>query len=526
MERICVLWGDNPGGDCIKRDLAILIFLSFAVRLYLYLTLGTILGSDVGRFAIITHAWFLKGQITPNLQPYDMATGFFYFPGALLLMWFFENFGIDSISTVTFFSFLLSFIGTLVFYKIARLFLNEREAIGAYFFYSFLFDFVFTFNFYGIFTSGVAWFFFLIAMWQSLEFILKKNGNYLLLISSMVLAVLCHGYSVLDIIAFSLAVLIWDFVEHGKFDVAIELYKKYAVATLVGIIVYAPFFMSFGSYFPLARYPENTSDLFAFSAGREALNIIDQIRIIFFTSYVGTIESPILYVAFALTVYSIPQFLKDKKALIIFLFIVTAVFSFCIFDELNLLRITALLWIPYALVMGKYFNNMKYNALLLVLLFLVPSPGILYSINAVYNHPDRFIPLIDFQPFNKAMGWIRGNTPLNSTFIMDGGGAGCTGASASYGERIFPLTSRKIFYFTDYCFADYNRSEYEKRVDIYRRISINPDDEGALNQLHLYNVTYVFIGKWKVGFDYPYFARSQNYELVYNDSGINIFKVR
>jgi len=509
-----------------KKEFAFFVLLALLVRVLLYFDLGTILGADVGRFAIISHTWFLKGEITPNLQPYDMATGFFYFPGTLFLMWFFENFGINPIATITFFSFLFSFVGTLVFYKIARLFLNEKEAVGAYFFYAFVFDFVFTFNLYGVFTSGFAWFFFLIFMWQSLEFILGKNGNYLLLVASAVLAVLCHGYAVFDIAVFSLAVLVWDYVEHGNLGITFELYKKYAVATLVGIILYSPFLMVFGSFFPLARYPENLSDLFAFSIGREAMNIVDRMRVVFFTSYVGTIESPLLYIGFALTAYSIPQFLKGDKALIIFLFIFIAVFSFCIFNELNLLRITSFLWIPYALVMGKYFNNVRYNTLLLALLLVVPSPSILYSINAVHNYPDRFIPLIDFKPFNKAMDWIKINTPQNSTFLIDGGGSGCTGASASYGERIFPLTSRKVFYFTDYCFADYDRNEFEKRVEIYRRISINPDDEWALDQLHLYSVNYVFIGKWKVGFDYPYFARSKNYELVYNDSGINIYKIR
>ena len=134
--------------------------------------------------------------------------------------------------------------------------------------------------------------------------------------------------------------------------------------------------------------------------------------------------------------------------------------------------------------------------------------------------------MVDFKDFHKAMDFIKEEVPENATFLIDGGGCGCMGASASYGERIFPLTSRKIFYFTNYCWAKYDRDEYFKRVDLYRRIGIEPDDTEALEELKNYNVTHVFVGSKSVGF-HPYpFAHSKNYEMIYNESGFQIFKIR
>jgi len=136
------------------------------------------------------------------------------------------------------------------------------------------------------------------------------------------------------------------------------------------------------------------------------------------------------------------------------------------------------------------------------------------------------VPWVVWSEHSNAMNFIKDNTSLESIFLVDGGGSGCIGSGSSYGERIFPLTSRRIFYFTNYCWADYNKTEYRRRVDIYRRISIDPDDSEALAELKGYNVTHVFIGPGHVGLDPVLFSNSTNYELVYDEDNFQIFEVK
>jgi hypothetical protein len=510
----------------MRKDLLFLIVLALLVRICLYSLIDwTTLGADVGRFAIISHTWYLKGEITPNLQPYDMATGFLYFPLGLILLYLSE-FITNPILATTAISITISFLGTLVFYKIARIFLDEQKAVGAYFWWAFLFDFVFTYAFFGVFTTALAMFFFLIFAWQSLEFYFGKEFNKWILTASIAGALLSHGYILLFMAVFSLALAGWEYVEKGNIHTSFSLGKLCSIGILLTALLYIPWAFVFGKYYDNVTSVQNISDLFAFAERRETFDLLTRFRVIFGTSYIGAMESAWLYLGFLAGAYGLfTGFLKDRKVVLLYLSVMTVFASVSIFNDMNLLRVCSLLWLPYAIFVGYFFNDTLFNLFMLVPLFLMQSPSILFMTNTILNYPERVVPYVNFVEFNRMVGWIKQNTSINSTFLIDGGGSGCTGASANYGERLFPLTDRRIFYFTDYCWAEYNTTEYEKRVDIYRRISINPDDKEALQELKDYGVNYVFVGDRPVGFNRTLFEESENYELEYNQSNLEIFKV-
>jgi len=137
-----------------------------------------------------------------------------------------------------------------------------------------------------------------------------------------------------------------------------------------------------------------------------------------------------------------------------------------------------------------------------------------------------FFPWIVWSHHKEAMDFIKENVPENAVILMDGGGSGCFGANPSAGERIFPLTSRKVFYFTNYCWAKYDREEYAKRVDLYRRIAIDPDDSETLQKLKEYGVSHVFIGPNDVGLKLRLFQESSKYRLMYDENDYKIFEIK
>jgi len=506
-----------------RLNLALILLLSLIVRAYLFLDLGSILGADAGRFAIISHAWYLKG-ITPDLRPYDMTNGFFYFPSVFLLPLMFEYLGVNSITTVTFFSFLFSFLGILVFYKVARIFLNKEQSIGATFFYSFVFDIVLIFNLFGVFPYGFASFFFLLAVWFISKFYFSEisKKDYMMLFLGIFGIFSFHWYLFIPLGLFFLSCFTHRFVEKGLLKKS--LYLVIIVAVFLGLtaLIYYPYLKIFWKYKGISGRPENLSDLLTFQIGRMRFNFYDKFSTIFFMSYIGSMYSSVLLVAFIFSLIFMRDFWKDDRRIwILFLFLI-GVHAFTVFYELNMLRVTSFIWLPYSLVLGYKINKPWMFSILLPILFFVQSPSILYLINALHYHQEIFVPFIDFHRFNRAMDFIREEIPENATFLIDGGGAGCTGASASYGERIFPLTSRKIFYFTNYCWANYSREEFKKRVDLYRRVSINASC--CVDELKSYNVTHVFIGEKWVGFDPKYFNNS-NYELIYDEDEYKIYRI-
>jgi len=505
--------------------LIFLIVLSLAVRVYLFLDLGAILGADVGRMAIISHTWFLKGEITPDLRPYDMANGFFYFPGVFLLPLMFEYLGVDSITTVTFFSFLFSFLGILVFYKIARIFLNEKQSIGATFFYSFVFDIILIFNLFGVFPYGFASFFFLLTVWFISKFYFSEinKKDYPILFLGIFGVFSFHWYLFIPSALFIFSCFMYDFVQFNRIKNSLKLISIIIAFLFLVVLTYYPYLSKFWKFKDIPSKPVNTVDLLTFQATRLKYTWFEKFQAVFFMSYMGALYSSILIVSFLFFLFFSKEF-KGKKVVWLFFFIFVSIHSLTIFYELNLMRVTTFLWLPYSLVLGQKINKFYYFLILIPMFFFIQSPSIFYLIYSLKFKPELYTPLVNFHKFNRAMNFIREEIPENATFLIDGGGSGCTGTSASYGERIFPLTSRKIFYFTDYCWANYNRTEFEKRVDLYRRVSIN--SSCCMDELKDYNITHVFIGERWIALNPRHFENNINYELVYDENGNKIFKIK
>jgi len=169
------------------------------------------------------------------------------------------------------------------------------------------------------------------------------------------------------------------------------------------------------------------------------------------------------------------------------------------------------------------------NAFLMGLFYYIPSPTVSYYINVLKQTEidnKNIYPWVIWNDFYKAIGFIKTNTSSDSVFLIDSGGAGCFGSSSSYGDRIFPLTSRRPFYFTDYCWAVWDLDDYENRVNLYREISINPNNDTLINNLKEYNVTHVFIGPYDVGLNYTLFKNSKHYEEMFNENRFSIFKIK
>ena len=496
--------------------------LAILFRLWVYwITDFATLGADVGRMAIISHAWKLKGGVTTDLRPYDMANGFFYFPATLYLLYFFDLLGINPITAVAIFTFIFSIAGIYVFYKIARIFMDEDRAIASTFFYSLTFDFIWIYSFFGMFTFGWALLFFMISLYSALRLEEKLCWKWFLVnLLSTTACWLFHWFAIVGLCIAYFSIFLKQFITDLKTN-----WKYFLVllsSLLMGFGISIPAYLPFIKYIGITRVYENQFDLLTFAMDRLLITPLQKFQIIFFTSYVGTILSSILVVGFVLTLALAYKWILTKNAFPIYFFLLLGFFSYVFLGELNMLRLNSLMWITYAMAYGYFFNKHKLNLILIPILFLIPSPSFPYLINALYNQADIFVPFADFHKFNKAMAWINENTPINSTFLIDGGGSGCTGASASFGERIFPLTSRRIFYFTDYCWAIYDRDEFMRRVELYRKVSIDPSC--CIDELKEYGIDYIFIGERWVGLN-PRKFEEAGYELVYNESGYRIFKV-
>ncbi|MFH8039107.1 MAG: hypothetical protein QXJ14_03805, partial [Candidatus Aenigmatarchaeota archaeon] len=121
----------------------------------------TIVGADIGRFAIISHALFLKGHFETNLLPYDLAKKFFYFPLFVLIPPFFEILGIDAINFLSFLTFFFSSFFGLPIYLITKKLFDQEIALSSFLFSSILFNPLLNIGFFGVFPYAISTFFFL-----------------------------------------------------------------------------------------------------------------------------------------------------------------------------------------------------------------------------------------------------------------------------------------------------------------------------------------------------------------------------
>jgi len=517
----------------IKLDKTSKIFLFYiiiclSVYSYLFLETGTILGADAGRFAIISHIWYLKG-ITTDLRPYDMPSGFFYFPELILILSSMEHLGINPIDGTTILAFITSFLTNITFYFLAKKFIGRDKAVHAFFFYSMLFPITLNYAVFGTFNYAfsILWFY-VLAIFSYEIFFEEKNRTILLGLALLMLA-LFHIYIIFVLISFLFGLITYEFVNLRELKRTKKLIFSYSKAFIIAFILGIPFLMLFYDYIPVAFDKRNTIDLLSFTHTRQKeSNLYTMLKTIIISPQIGILYSSIYIIAFLFFVVTIKKFLFENKRLVILYFLIYIIFfNLCAFNDLNLQRTTSMVWIPYAMDFGLILTNPALNVATLPIFYFVQSPSPLYLINVFNptNGAKQVLPYVIWSDYMKAMDFIKEEVPLNSTFLIDSGGSGCTAVSSSYGERIFPITERKIFFFTNYCWAEYNRSDYSERVDLYRRVSINPDFD-VLEDIKKYNLTHVFIGPNDIGLKLEYFVNSTNYEMIYNESGFYIFKIK
>ncbi len=498
-----------------------LFALSFIVNFTLFLYHKSIIGADVGRFGIISHAIFLKGKFETNLTPYDMAEKFFYFPSIILFPPLFEVVGIDPITFLSFLTFFFSSLYGLPVYLIAKKLFNEEIAISSFLFSLFLFNPLLNIGFFGVFPYAIGLFFFLLLLY----FLLEKKKDILILYASLISIISFHAYPLVLLFPFLMSMFI---LNPSTFSFLIEA-KTWKLLPLF-LLFFFPYFLKTNNALFIPFQLENKLDIFMFSTFNRNLSLENLMKYILFSSPIGFNFSAVLIVGLLFFIFSMIKYYKSFNfgvKLLSLSFLFSFVILLILFNDMNFARSIWINWFFYSIGIGLILSDKKLNLLILLLIIftrLPPSPFSYFNLSPTYHQGQ--VPWIVWKSFYDAINFIKYNTSLNSTFLIDGGGAGCTGASASYGERIFPLTSRKIFYFSDYCWAEYDREEYRKRVDLYRNISINPNNQEIINILKReYGVTHVFIGPTDVGLNKNLFNNSTFYKLVYENDDFRIFEI-
>jgi len=511
----------------VNKLFAFYLIINIILRLFLWSEIKYIFGTDTGRFAEISHIFYLKGKITPDLRPYNMAYGFFYFLLPILMSTVLEYIGIDSITSMTFFVFLFSVLSCVVFYFIMKQFFDKKKAAHMFFFYSIAFDITLTFGIAGIYpyALSVLWFFLSIYFTNKIFFNHSKSWIYLGIV--FVLFSMTHTYLFFPLLCYIFSLITYELIKENSLSRTFFMFKNIAKSMIFPIFANIPVFLVFGKYFNLSFNAANKGLIMTASFYRENLSFFDRLFYIFSSSYT-LVSSVILVIGLIFFIISVLM-LRKKQIIWVFYTIYLFVHNFFVFNNLNMSRLVSALWLSYSIGMGSILTVPLLNAFLMGLFYYIPSPTVSYYINVLKQTEidnKNIYPWVIWNDFYKAIGFIKTNTSSDSVFLIDSGGAGCFGSSSSYGDRIFPLTSRRPFYFTDYCWAVWDLDDYENRVNLYREISINPNNDTLINNLKEYNVTHVFIGPYDVGLNYTLFKNSKHYEEMFNENRFSIFKIK
>lgn len=507
-----------------KERLVPILIISILIRIALLLKIHTIIGHDVGRFSIISHALILKDRITLDLRPYDDAQGFFYFPGAFIVPAILESIGFDPIFGVSVFLLLTSILGILAFYFLIVRMFDEKLASTATFFYAFLFDPILHLGVFGIFPNAIGIFFATLSLSAIYE-ILNKKSRDLWLYSLIFFGIYAfHLYAIFLPFIFLLALISEKILSDDLKAIKGALPEFFRIFFTV-FLLSAPHLLLSKDYLLISLRQDNIADLMMFAYERINLSPLEKVVYSIASTPLGGIISPISIAGFLFFILASPTLYRRRPSLLFF-FTYAFILSLLVISEFNLVRNVVLLWFIYPVAFSIFLKDWKVNFLILLLFFWIESQSPLFLLWYLRDDGPEGVPWVVSPSFFEVMEFIKSNVSEDAKFLIDGGGAGCTGASPSYGERIFPLTSRKIFFFTNYCWADYDKKKYEHRVEIYRMISINPDDENAFLQLKKHGVTHIYIGKKHVALKPELFLRSQKYELIYQKDGEYVFQVK
>jgi hypothetical protein len=512
----------------INQWFLLILTISAIFRLMIIYKIGSLIGTDIAKFATISHVMMLKQKITPDLRPYELAQSFFYFPFSFVLSLVIETIGIDSITSISYFSFFFNIIIIVAFYLFASKLLNQKKSLYATFFYSMFFDV--SLNYLmgrGVFTFAVSFLPIFLCMYLFLEYFDRKK-NIGLLFFTLAFLFFVHWYLTIILLAFLFSLILYEYLKDSSLHKSKMLFIDIIKIVPVIFVSSLPFLWLFGQNFLELYQIEKLADWKMYEIAIENAPIQEKIFALIFKDF-ATITAGVTYsLGFLVTLLVINQFLKNRKITIVLFFIMLLFSSFFYLNSITWKRAGDYVKVVYPFSFSLIFNHPIFLGLSLIGSPFVENTPIWY----LYNVPDKlteedkpFYDVVNKEEM-KAFDFIKEKTPENSMFLIDSGGAGCVGGQTfSHGERIFPLTSRRVFYFSNSCPLNIDWNEYQKRVDLYRQISINPDDEKALEELKEYGVTHVYIGPYHVGLKPEMFMNSNKYEMVYNNE-VYIFEIK
>jgi len=453
-----------------------------------------------------------------------MAEGYFYFPGPLIMPMLLELIGFDPIMGVTIFVLIFDIFSLFAFYLLVLKFFDHKVAFNAFLFYSFLLDILLNLAVFGVFPHATSTFYLILLFIIAYEVFFEKNKDYTFITLMFIGLFSFHLYSGFIFLTLIFALITYE-ISTKKINRIKHLIKTFIIAGFFSLILVSPFFIKFSPYFGLNFEKDYIADLMVFSYGRSSLPLNEKIIGILFASPTGLRSTVVSFLGFIASLFAIKKMIKTKAIVLLIFLVYCTLFSYFVFDDYNLFRNLFGNWIVYTIAFALVLEDPRINILFFTIFIFVQSQSPLFLITHLVPMENPAVPWVIWPEFFDTMKFIEENVSQDATFLIDGGGAGCTGANPSYGERIFPSTSRKIFYFTDYCWSLYDKQDYQKRVDIYRSISINPDDEDALDGLKFYNVTHVYIGKYHVGLNPRLFQKSYHYELIFKKGGDYVFEI-
>jgi hypothetical protein len=511
-------------------DLYFLLILSTSAifRVLILSKIGSLIGTDIVKFATMSYVMRLKEQINPDLRPYDLAYSFFYFPLSFTLPLILETLGINPITSITYFSFFFNILAIVAFFMLASRILDRKKALYATFFYSMFFDVSLDYLMSrGVFAFAIAFLPCFLGMYSLLEIFDGKRKDKLLLFSFLFLF-LTHWYLFFVLLTFFISLTLYEFYRTGKFSkskwVLIEALKTVPLILMLTL----PFLILFLPNLFVQRV-EKAADWKIYEKEIEEAPFKDKMIAIIFQNFATPITTVSYSLGFLVSILMFYELIKDKRLIITIFFILLIFSSIFYIHSITFKRFADYVKIVYPISFSLIFSHPLFIGVSTIFSPFVENTPIWYYLNVpekIKEEQQFFFDVVGENEL-KAFEFIKENVSKDAVFVIDSGGAGCVGAQPfSHGERIFPLTSRKLFYFTNFCPYNINWEEYQKRVDLYRKISINPNDEETLSQLkNNYNVTHIYIGPVHVGLEPALFQTSKNYKLIYHENSIYIFEI-
>jgi len=512
----------------ISKYFILILILSIAPRILIVSKIGSLIGTDIVKFATISHVMKLKGVITQNMQPYSLEYSFFYFPLPFTLPLVIETLGIDPITSITFFSFFFNILTIIAFYLLTSKILDQKKALYATLFYSLFFDISLDYLMSrGVFAFSISFLPSFLVMYLLLEYFDNKR-HFLLMIFSLLFLFQTHWFLSFVIGAFFLSLVVYEYHTTKKFVVVKKISIDLLKAVLIVLALSLPFLLMFGPSYPVQQ-AEKSADWKIYESDVEKISFEDKLMSLIFANFATPIMAASYSLGLLVSVLTIKELLKDKRLIITIFLLLLFTSSFFYMHSITWKRSADYLKIVYPVSYSLLFSHPAFVGIALVASPLVENTPIWYYLNVPENVKEEYKFFFDVVGKDelKAFEFIKNNVSEDAIFLIDGGGAGCVGARPfSHEERMFPLTSRRVFYFTNSCPFQFDWKDYQKRVDIYRRISINPNDATTLEELKRYNVTHVYVGPNSVGLQPLLLSSSANYKMIYHEGNVTIYEIK